>query len=156
MNTLTVKQRAFCAEYVKDENRRQAAIRAGYKGKATSQIGGKLLEDQRILDLIAKHREAQVRPGDMSVVGHVMALEAIRDKALADGKYQAAATAEKARGIALGFQSGKTRDPEPPPQSKEHDYTMGEILRGRTKDGKPIPGLTQPGEPRSNGSGEDS
>ena len=131
MNTLTVKQRAFCAEYIKDENRRQAAIRAGYKGKATSQIGGKLLQDQRVQALIAKLREAQVQPGDMSVVGHVMALEAIRDKALADGKYQAAATAEKARGIALGYQSGKPRDPEQPPlgQPKARE-TMGDILRG--------------------------
>ncbi len=89
------------------------------------------MEDERIQDLIAKHREAQVRPGDMSVEGHVMALEAIRDKALADGKYQAAATAEKARGIALGYQSGKPRDPEEPPLGRpKARETMGDILRG--------------------------
>ena len=151
MQSLTSKQRAFCGEFVKDENRRQAAIRAGYGPKAASQQGGKLLHDPRVQNLIAKLREAQVRPGDMSVVGHVMALEAIRDKALADGKYQAAAQAEKARGIALGYQSTKTRDPLQPPQPEEGDgigYTMGELLRGRTKDGKLIPGLKQPGKPR--------
>ncbi len=78
MNTLTVKQRAFCAEYVKDENRRQAAIRAGYKGKATSQIGGKLLEDGRIQDRIAKLRSAEASPDDMTLAEHWRALTKLR------------------------------------------------------------------------------
>ncbi|MFB3078754.1 MAG: terminase small subunit [Lysobacterales bacterium] len=130
MQALTSKQRAFCGEYVKDGNRRQAAIRAGYSPQAASQQAGKLEQDPRIQAMISKLRETQAEPGDKSLGGHVMALAAIRDKALADGKYQAAATAEKARGIALGYQSGKTRDPLPPPRPKD-DRTMAEVMRGK-------------------------
>ena len=46
MRPLTAKQRAFCREYVQDENRRQAAISAGYREEAASERGGKLLRDQ--------------------------------------------------------------------------------------------------------------
>ena len=48
MRPLTVKQRAFCREFVKDENRRQAAISAGYREEAASERAGKLLQDSRL------------------------------------------------------------------------------------------------------------
>lgn len=155
MNTLTVKQRAFCAEYVKDENRRQAAIRAGYKGKATSQIGGKLLEDERVQDLISKLRSAEASPDDMTLAEHWRALTKLR-RELEDAfklpdvtsaqvsALRGAVDAEVARGRALRF-----HEPDPQPSKEEDDDapTMGEVMRRHLR-----PDSRKPAE--SNGSGE--
>lgn len=158
MNTLTVKQRAFCAEYVKDENRRQAAIRAGYKGKATSQIGGKLLENPRVQDMISKLRAAEVSPDEMTLEEHWRALTKLRGELQAAFKLpdvtsaqvsalRGAVDAEVARGRALRFHDPDPRDP------KEDDDapTIGEVLRGTLR-----PDSRKPAEPRSNGADEDS
>ena len=158
MNTLTVKQRAFCAEYVKDENRRQAAIRAGYKGKATSQIGGKLLQDQRVQALISKLRSAEASPDDMTLAEHWRALTKLRGEL--EGAFKlpdvtsaqvsalrGAVDAEVARGRALRF-----HDPDPRDHKDDDDGpTIGEVLRGRLR-----PDSRKPAEPRSNGADEDS
>lgn len=161
MRPLTAKQRAFGCEFVKDENRRQAAIRAGYGEKAASEIGGKLLSDPRIQDRIAKLRSAEASPDDMTLEGHWRALAQLRDELEAAGDrpditapqvsaLRGAVDAEVARGRALRFHDPDPRDPK----DDDDRPTMDEVLRGRTKDGKPIPGLTQPREPQSNGSGE--
>ena len=157
MNTLTVKQRAFCAEYVKDENRRQAAIRAGYKGKATSQMGGKLLQNQRVQDLIAKLRSAEVSPDDMTLAEHWRALTKLRGELQAAfqlpdvtsaqvSALRGAVDAEIARGRALRFHEPDPRDPK----EDEDRPTIGEILRGSLR-----PGGRKPAEPQTNGSDED-
>jgi phage terminase small subunit len=44
MAELTAKQRIFVAEYLKDLNATQAAIRAGYSDKSAGRIAGELLE----------------------------------------------------------------------------------------------------------------
>ncbi len=137
MSALTPKQRAFDREYVKDDNRRQAAIRAGYRIQSASERGGKLLHDPRVQALIEKLRAAQVEPDDMSLLGHVRSLAAIRDEARAAKKFQAAAQAERARGYALGFQqAGAGRpDPEPPPAKEEVDWE--EVIMGQARPPKP-------------------
>ncbi len=142
MRPLTVKQRAFCREYVQDDNRRQAAIRAGYRKKAASERGGKLLQDPRIQDLISKLRAAQVPPDDMSLEGHWRALAQVRDKLEAAGDrpditapqvsaLRGAVDAEVARGRVLRFHAPETRDPARPEDGK----TMGEVLRGALGNG---------------------
>ena len=161
MQPLTTKQRAFAGEYVRDESPRQAAIRAGYSPKAASQQAGKLLHDPRIQDLIAKLREAEAPPDEMSLEGHLREMARLRDK-LEDAfdnpeittpqvsALRCAADAEIAKGKVLGFYSRSSRDPDPPsmgrPKARE---TMGDILRGTLR-----PGSRKPVEPRSNGSGE--
>ncbi len=108
MSALTPKQRAFAREFALDGNRRQAAIRAGYRVKSASERGGNLLQDPRIQDLIAKLKAAQVEPDDMTLNGHVRSLAAIRDEAReAKGScphLAVALRAEVARGKAFGFQ----------------------------------------------------
>ena len=158
MQALTSKQRAFCGEYLKDENRRQAAIRAGYGEKAASQQGGKLLHDPRIQDRIAKLRSAEASPDDMTLAEHWRALTKLRGELQAAFKLpdvtsaqvsalRGAVDAEVARGRALRFHDPDPRDPK----EDEDRPTIGEILRGSLR-----PGGRKPAEPRSNGSGEDS
>ena len=64
MNSLTLKQRAFAREYALEGNRRQAALRAGYRIQSASERGGQLLQDPRIQNLIEKLRSATVEPDD--------------------------------------------------------------------------------------------
>ena len=148
MSALTPKQRAFAREYALEGNRRQAALRAGYRVKSASERGGKLLHDPRVQALIEKIRSANVEPDDTSLLGHVRALAAIRDEARAAGKFQAAAQAERARGFALGFQqAGAGRpDPEPPPAKEETDWY--EVITGE-------PRAPKPEQPRSDGADGD-
>jgi phage terminase small subunit len=50
MTELTEKQKAFCLEYVKDYNGKQAAIRAGYSSKTASVMASKLLTKGKVRD----------------------------------------------------------------------------------------------------------
>ncbi len=156
MKALTIKQRAFAPEFVKDESPRQAAIRAGYSPKAASQQAGKLLSDQRIQERIAKLRSAEASPDDMTLAEHWRALTKLRGE-LEDAfklpdvtsaqvsALRGAVDAEIARGRALRF-----HDPDPRPPKEDDDApTMGEVLRDVLR-----PDSRKPVEPQTNGSGE--
>ncbi len=156
MKALTIKQRAFAPEFVKDEIPRQAAIRAGYSPNAASQQAGKLLADPRIQDRIAKLRSAEASPDDMTLAEQWRALTKLRGELeaafkLADvtsaqvSALRGAVDAEVARGRALRF-----HDPDPRDPKEEDDApTMDEVLRGRLR-----PGSRNPVEPQTNGSGK--
>lgn len=45
---LTAKQSRFVAEYLKDQNAKQAAIRSGYSGKTAESQGSRLLSNARV------------------------------------------------------------------------------------------------------------
>lgn len=51
-NELTDKQRAFCIEYVKDYNKKQAAIRAGYSERTADSQASQLLSKTKVLERI--------------------------------------------------------------------------------------------------------
>ncbi|MDF3636413.1 terminase small subunit, partial [Enterobacter cloacae] len=51
---LTAQQRRFVAEYLKDGNATQAAIRAGYSKKSAEQIGYQLLQKTSVAQAIAQ------------------------------------------------------------------------------------------------------
>ena len=51
---LTAQQRSFVAEYLKDNNATQAAIRAGYSKKTAYSIGQRLLKKVEIAQAIAQ------------------------------------------------------------------------------------------------------
>jgi len=157
MQPLTSKQRAFAGEYAKDGNRRQAALRAGYSSKAASQQAGKLLEDERVKDRIAKLLSAEASPDDMTLAEHWRALTKLRGELQAAFKLpdvtsaqvsalRGAVDAEIARGRALRFHEPDPRDPK----EDENRPTIGEILRGSLR-----PGGRKPAEPQTNGSDED-
>ena len=158
MRPLTALMKRFCNEYIKDENGRQAAIRAGYSEKAACQQAGQLLQDKRIQDLIVKLPGYNMSIDDMSPSGHLRKISVLRDKLEDAGDnpeittpqvsaLRGAVDAEVARGRALRFHEPDPQDP------KEDDDapTMGEIMRGRLR-----PDSRKEVEPQTNGSGEDS
>lgn len=55
---LTDQQRLFVAEYLKDNNATQAAIRAGYSKKTAEQIGYQLLQKTSVAQAIAQQQKA--------------------------------------------------------------------------------------------------
>ncbi|MGD0236270.1 MAG: terminase small subunit [Syntrophorhabdales bacterium] len=59
-NKLTAKQRLFIAEYGKDCNATQAAIRAGYSAKTAEQIGYQLLQKTWVSQAIEKEMQARL------------------------------------------------------------------------------------------------
>ena len=156
MQSLTTKQKAFCGEFVKDENRRQAAIRAGYGPKAASQQAAKLLADERIQARIAKLREAEAPPDEMTLEGHLRVLERLRDKLIAAAN-NPEITAPQIRALRLAvdaevarWRAVKLLGPDPRTPKEDDALTMGELLRDTLR-----PGSRKPEAPRSNGSGDD-
>lgn len=57
---LTTQQRRFVAEYLKDSNATQAAIRAGYSKKSAEQIGYQLLQKTSVAQAIAQQQKASI------------------------------------------------------------------------------------------------
>ncbi|EPG3452758.1 terminase small subunit [Klebsiella oxytoca] len=57
---LTAQQRLFVAEYLKDNNATQAAIRAGYSKKTAEQIGYQLLQKTSVAQAIAQQQKASI------------------------------------------------------------------------------------------------
>ncbi|CZV53202.1 MULTISPECIES: terminase small subunit [Enterobacter cloacae complex] len=57
---LTAQQRRFVAEYLKDSNATQAAIRAGYSKKSAEQIGYQLLQKTSVAQAIARQQKASI------------------------------------------------------------------------------------------------
>lgn len=100
---MTPKQEAFVREYLIDLNATQAAIRAGYSAKTAEQAGCRLLRDVQVSKRIVKAQEKVAERAQITVDDHLAQLKEIRDAALAEGKYAAAATCEMARGKVLGF-----------------------------------------------------
>ncbi|MHA4826662.1 terminase small subunit [Enterobacter ludwigii] len=59
-DVLTAQQRLFVAEYLKDGNATQAAIRAGYSKKSAEQIGYQLLQKTSVAQAIAQQQKASI------------------------------------------------------------------------------------------------
>ncbi|MFU2166548.1 terminase small subunit [Lelliottia nimipressuralis] len=57
---LTAQQRCFVAEYLKDQNATQAAIRAGYSKRNADKIGPELLGKTRVAQAIAQQQKASI------------------------------------------------------------------------------------------------
>ena len=57
---LTVKQKKFCLEYLKDLNATQASIRAGYSKKTAQAIGSENLRKPLIAEYITKHNNKRM------------------------------------------------------------------------------------------------
>ena len=163
MKPLTALQKRFGNEFIKDENGRQACIRAGYSPKAASQQASKLLQDQRIQVLIAKLPGYSVPIEDTGLDGHLRKMSVLRNNLEEAGDnpdittpqvsaLRGAVDAEVARGKALGFYGRLSRDPEQPPLGQpKAQKTMGELLRGTAGNGS-----RKEVEPQTNGSGEGS
>lgn len=61
MSTLTPKQELFVAEYLKDLNATQAAIRAGYAPDRARQTGHELVTNSNIAEAVSARRATQLK-----------------------------------------------------------------------------------------------
>lgn len=59
-DNLNDQQRRFVAEYLKDNNATQAAIRAGYSAASAGQLGYQLLQKPSVIDAITEQQTAQM------------------------------------------------------------------------------------------------
>ncbi|RAZ68039.1 terminase small subunit [Enterobacter cloacae] len=57
---LTAQQRLFVAEYLKDSNATQAAIRAGYSKKTAQEQSSRLLSNVKVAQVIAQQQKASI------------------------------------------------------------------------------------------------
>ena len=57
---LTAQQRLFVAEYLKDNNATQAAIRAGYSKKTAQEQSSRLLSNVKVAQVIAQQQKASI------------------------------------------------------------------------------------------------
>jgi phage terminase small subunit len=97
------KAERFVTEYLIDLNATKAAIRAGYSAKSAASIGEENLRKPEIAAAIKAAQSERAENNGMTVDAHLLALKEIRDAAISEGKYSAAATAEVARGKVAGF-----------------------------------------------------
>jgi phage terminase small subunit len=97
------KAERFVTEYLIDLNATRAAMRAGYSAKTAGSQGERLLRNVEICAAVKAAQSKVAANNGMTVDAHLLALKEIRDAAIAEGKYSAAATAEVARGKVAGF-----------------------------------------------------
>ena len=100
---MSPKAERFVTEYLIDLNATRAAIRAGYSAKTAGSQGERLLRNVEICSAVKAAQSKVAANNGMTVDAHLLALKEIRDAAIAEGKYSAAATAEVARGKVAGF-----------------------------------------------------
>ena len=100
---LTPRQARFVAEYLKDQNATQAAIRAGYSKGTAKQQGSRLLTNADVAAAVAKGQKRVAEKAEVTLEGHLLALRRLRDSAAKKGQFSAAITAEVARGKVSGF-----------------------------------------------------
>lgn len=76
---MTDKQQMFIAEYLKDFNATQAAIRAGYSTETAYSIGNENLSKPEIKKAIDDHKKAMLRDADAVVYANVKYWISVRD-----------------------------------------------------------------------------
>lgn len=84
---LTSKQRQFIAEYLKDSNATQAAIRAGYSPKTAQEQSSRLLKQPEIREIICERGREMARKAAVDTEWVLREMRRNYDLALADGRY---------------------------------------------------------------------
>ncbi len=74
---LNPRQERFVAEYLKDGNGTQAAIRAGYATSSAAVHAHRLLKNERVLDKVRAHQNRVQRETDVTVERVARELEAV-------------------------------------------------------------------------------
>lgn len=105
---LSLKHAKFVAEYLKDFNGTQAAIRSGYSAKTARVAGSRLLAVVAISEAIHDARKSALGDAKLSLADHVAMLSELRDKAATAEQYSAAVAAETNRGKASGLYIDRT------------------------------------------------
>lgn len=107
---MTELQQRFIAEYLKDGNGKDAAVRAGYARKAAKQTASELLRKAHIVAALDAARapvlealRLQLADAQITMESHLCELAGIRDAAKKAGQYGAANAAEANRGKVAGL-----------------------------------------------------
>jgi phage terminase small subunit len=100
---LTPKQQRFVAEYLKDLNATQAAIRAGYSATNADVTGPRLLGNVGIAAEIQKRQDKIAGKLELTAEKVLQDLEEVRAKALEGGQYAPAVRAIELRGKHIGM-----------------------------------------------------
>ncbi|MCD0280476.1 terminase small subunit [Xanthomonas melonis] len=90
---LTPKQQRFVAEYLKDQNAAQAAIRTGYSEKTAKQQGSRLLTVPAIAAAVRAGQKRVAAKAEVTVDSLLAELEQARRLALKEKQASAAVTA---------------------------------------------------------------
>lgn len=104
---LSPKQARFVAEYLKDQNATQAAIRAGYSKKTAAQQGSRLLMNVEVARAVGQKQERVAKKAEVTVDTLARELEQARSIALKEKQSSAAvqATMGKAKLYGLGVEN---------------------------------------------------
>lgn len=98
---LNVRQRKFIAEYLKDGNGTQAAIRSGYALAGAHVAAQRLLKNAAVSAALARYSEKANESAELTAAKVLADIEHTRIKALESGGYGAALKASELQGKAL-------------------------------------------------------
>lgn len=100
---LTPKQQRFVAEYLKDQNGKQAAIRAGYAPRSAEVQGCRLLRNAQVRAAVDKAQARVAKKAEITVESLAAELEEARALALAEKQASAAVAATMGKGKLAGL-----------------------------------------------------
>jgi phage terminase small subunit len=100
---LNPKQTRFVAEYLKDLNATQAAIRCGYSERTAKQQGSRLLTNADIAAAVAAGQERLAGKLELTAEKVLKDLEEVRTKALGENQFAPAVRAIELQGKHLGM-----------------------------------------------------
>ncbi|WP_052076957.1 terminase small subunit [Xanthomonas cannabis] len=100
---LTPRQQRFVAEYLKDQNAAQAAIRTGYSEKTAKQQGSRLLTVSAIAAAVRAGQKRVAAKAEVTVDSLMAELEQARRMALKEKQPSAAVTATMGKGKLAGL-----------------------------------------------------
>ncbi|NIJ89437.1 hypothetical protein FHR49_002238 [Xanthomonas campestris] len=102
-SALTPKQQRFVAEYLKDQNAAQAAVRTGYSEKTAKQAGSRLLNIPAIAAAVRAGQKRVAAKAEITVESLMAELEQARRMALKEKQPSAAVTATMGKGKLAGL-----------------------------------------------------
>lgn len=100
---LNPKQQRFVAEYLKDLNATQAAIRAGYSERTANEQGSRLLANVSVREAVERGQGKIADKLELTAERVLQDLEEVRVRALGDGQYAPAVRAIELRGKHIGM-----------------------------------------------------
>ena len=128
---LTPKQEAFAKHVASGLTQKEAAKKAGYKGRVVAR-GWMLMSDRynpKVVNRVREIKEELSERYDVTFENHVQKMAEIRDAALVKGNFTAAVAAEKSRGQVAGLYISRQEIMVGKIDQMSRDEVMAEIKR---------------------------
>lgn len=100
---LSPKQARFVAEYLKDQNATQAAIRAGYSQKTAAQQGSRLLMNVEVAKAVGRKQQKVAQKAEITVESLAQEFEEARQLAMREKQASAMVAATTGKGKLAGL-----------------------------------------------------